>query len=487
MEYEAVIGMEVHAQVITASKMFCGCSADYASAAPNTHVCPVCLGMPGVLPVANQAAIEATILTGLALNCEIPPFSKFDRKNYPYPDLPKGYQISQYDFPLCINGYLDVFVNGEKRRIRIRRVHLEEDTAKLMHVPGGSLIDFNRAGVPLMEIVSEADMRSAEEAYAYLVELRSILRYLGVNTGNMEEGAMRCEANVSVRPKGAQEFGTKVEVKNLNSFRSVRLAIAYEIERQTRLLERGERVQQVTMGWDEERLQTVFQRSKEYAEDYRYFPEPDLPPLELAREWVERIRQRLPELPAAKRARFTERLGVKAEDAEILAADRAVAEYFEEAVRAAGGDIPPQTVANWMVVEVLRLARETERGIEALRLRPGDLVALIKMVSEGAITQTVGKEVLAEMVATGAKAEEIVERRGLRQISDADALRQMVQDVLAQNPGPLQQYLEGKQTVFAFFVGQIMRATRGKANPHIVSALLREELEKRGGPAAPTP
>jgi len=487
MEYEAVIGMEVHAQVITASKMFCGCSADYASAPPNTHTCPVCLGMPGVLPVANRAAIEATVLTGLALNCEIPPFSKFDRKNYPYPDLPKGYQISQYDYPLCINGYLDISVGGQERRIRIRRVHLEEDTAKLMHVPGGSLIDFNRAGVPLMEIVTEADIRSAEEAYAYLVELRSILRYLGVNTGNMEEGAMRCEANVSVRPKGAQEFGTKVEVKNLNSFRSVRLAIAYEIERQTRLLERGERVQQVTMGWDEERLQTVFQRSKEYAEDYRYFPEPDLPPLELSREWVEAIRRRLPELPAAKRARFTAEMGIKMEDAEILAADRAVAEYFEAAVRAANGAVAPQTVANWMVVEVLRLAREVEGGIEAIRVRPHDLISLIKMVGEGMITQTVGKEVLAEMFATGAKAEEIVERRGLRQISDADALRQMVQEVLAQNPGPLQQYLEGKQTVFAFFVGQIMRATRGKANPHVVSALLREELEKRGGSAAPTP
>lgn len=479
MEYEAVIGMEVHAQIITASKMFCGCSADYAAAPPNTHTCPVCLGMPGVLPVANEAAIEATVLTGLALGCEAPAFSKFDRKNYPYPDLPKGYQISQYDYPLCVGGRLDVQVGGETRRIGIRRVHLEEDTAKLVHVEGGSLIDYNRAGVPLMEIVTEADMRSAEDAYEYLTKLRTILRYLGVNSGNMEEGAMRCEANVSVRPKGASEYGVKVEVKNLNSFRSVRLAIAYEIERQTRLIERGERVRQVTMGWDEERLCTVFQRSKEFAEDYRYFPEPDLPPLEPSRAWVESLRSRLPELPDAKRERFISVLGIKAEDAALLTADRAVADYVDAAVVAGRGVVEPQTIANWMVVEVLRLVRESQADVARLALQPSALVGLLKMVGSGAITQTVGKEVLAEAFASGEAPEQIVERRGLRQISDADALRQAVVEAIVQNPKPLQQYLEGKQSVFAFFVGQVMRATRGKANPQVVAQLLQEELAKR--------
>ncbi len=479
MEYEAVIGMEVHAQIITASKMFCGCSADYAAAPPNTHTCPVCLGMPGVLPVANEAAIEATVLTGLALGCEAPAFSKFDRKNYPYPDLPKGYQISQYDYPLCVGGRLDVQVGGETHRIGIRRVHLEEDTAKLVHAEGGSLIDYNRAGVPLMEIVTEADMRSAEDAYEYLTKLRTILRYLGVNSGNMEEGAMRCEANVSVRPKGASEYGVKVEVKNLNSFRSVRLAIAYEIERQTRLIERGERVRQVTMGWDEERLCTVFQRSKEFAEDYRYFPEPDLPPLEPSRAWVESLRSRLPELPDAKRERFIAALGIKAEDAALLTADRAVADYVDAAVVAGRGVVEPQTIANWMVVEVLRLVRDSQADVARLALQPNALVGLLKMVGSGAITQTVGKEVLAEAFASGEAPEQIVERRGLRQISDADALRQAVVEAIVQNPKPLQQYLEGKQSVFAFFVGQVMRATRGKANPQVVAQLLQEELAKR--------
>jgi aspartyl-tRNA(Asn)/glutamyl-tRNA(Gln) amidotransferase subunit B len=320
MPYEAIIGMEVHAQVITASKMFCGCSADYASAPPNTHVCPVCLGMPGVLPVINRRAVEATILTGLALNCRIPEFSKFDRKNYPYPDLPKGYQISQYDYPLCVEGWLEIETEGGPKRIRIRRVHLEEDTAKLIHQGDYSLIDYNRAGVPLMEIVTESDLRSAEEAWQYLLKLHTILRYLGVSTGNMEEGAMRCEVNISLRPVGATELGTKVEIKNLNSFRSVRQSIAYEIARQSAILDQGGRVQQVTVGWDEDHQRTVFQRSKEFAEDYRYFPEPDLPPLEFSREWVEGMRARLPELPDAKRRRFIAEYGIKGDDAALLVA-----------------------------------------------------------------------------------------------------------------------------------------------------------------------
>jgi len=486
MRYEAVIGMEVHAQVITRSKMFCPCSADYASAPPNTHVCPVCLALPGVLPVINQAAVEATVLTGLALGCRIPEYNKFDRKNYPYPDLPKGYQISQYDMPLCVDGALEI----EGRRIRIRRVHLEEDTAKLFHDDGRSLIDYNRAGVPLMEIVTEADMRSADEAWAYLLALRAILRYLGVNSGNMEEGALRCEANVSVRPVGASEFGTKVEVKNLNSFRSVRQAIAYEIERQSRLLDEGQRVHQVTMGWDEARQRTVFQRSKEGAEDYRYFPEPDLPPLQLREEWVEDLRARLPELPAAKRERFVTQYGLRPEDAAVLVEDRAVAEYFEATVASAssvGADprvrpgaarVDAQTVANWITGEVFRLLREENAGIDALRVSPEALAALLRLVAEGAINATVAKEVLAEMHATGEPAEAIVARRGLTQISDEDALRAVAREALEGNPKPVQQYLEGKEQVLGFLVGQVMRATRGQANPQVANRLLREELDR---------
>ncbi len=479
MPYEAIIGMEVHAQLLTRSKMFCGCSADYASAPPNTHVCPVCLGMPGVLPVINQAAVEATILTGLALNCHIPEFSKFDRKNYPYPDLPKGYQISQYDLPLCVNGYIDVQSNGQTRRIRIRRVHLEEDTAKLIHQPDGSLIDYNRCGVPLMEIVTEADLRSAEEAWEYLVKLRTILRYLGVSTGNMEEGAMRCEVNISLRPVGEEAFGTKVEVKNLNSFRSVRQAIAYEIERQTRVLEQGGRIEQVTMGWDEERGRTVFQRSKEYAEDYRYFPEPDLPPLELSREYVETLRARLPELPDAKRERYIATYGIKPEDATLLVEDRAVADYFERAVAEAKGVVEPQIVANWILGELFRLLREHPIEIAQIKVTPQHLAELLGLVAQGTINQTVAKEVLAEMFASGEAPQGIVSRKGLIQISDEEPLRRLVQDVLSQNPKPVQQYLEGKTQVLGFLVGQVMRATRGQANVQVVTRLLNEELAMR--------
>ncbi len=479
MEYQAIIGVEVHAQILTASKMFCRCSADIAQAAPNTHTCPVCLGMPGVLPVINQAAVEATILTGLALHSTIPPLSRFDRKNYHYPDLPKGYQISQYALPLCTGGYLDVEVDGQTRRLGIRRVHLEEDTARLVHEGGVSLVDYNRSSIPLMEIVSEADMRSAEDTYAYLVKLRQILRYLGVSTGNMEEGAMRCEANISVRPVGAEEFGTKVEVKNLNSFRSVRLAIAYEIERQVRVLEEGGRVHQVTMGWDENRLCTVFQRSKEYADDYRYFPDPDLPPLEIDDTLRQAIAARLPELPDAKRARFVAEMGIRQEDARLLTEDRATADYFEEAVQAAKGRIPAQIVANWIVGELFRLLRDSGQEIGQIRVRPEGLVELLGLLQEGAINAMGAKEVLDEMCASGESAVAIVERRGLRQISDQEALSAAVREVLEAHPGPVQQYLEGKEQVLGFLMGQVMRATRGQANPQMVRQLLLDELARR--------
>lgn len=478
MEYEAVIGMEVHAQILTRSKMFCGCSADYASAPPNTHTCPVCLAMPGVLPVINEAAVVATVRTGLALQCEIPGYSKFDRKNYPYPDLPKGYQISQYDLPLARNGHLMIDTDAGPRRVGIRRVHLEEDTAKMIHDGDASLIDFNRAGVPLMEVVTESDLRTAEEAWAYLVKLRTILRYLGVSTGNMEEGAMRCEANVSVRPVGSAEYGTKVEVKNLNSFRSVRLAIAYEVDRQIAELERGGTVRQVTMGWDERSLRTVFQRSKEEAEDYRYFPEPDLPPLHSTAEWVEGLRASLPELPDARRRRYVDEWGLRGEDAALLVEDRAIAEFFEAAVAAAGDRVTPQSVANWTVGEVFRLLREAGTEIGRAQLGPEQLVRTIRLVEDGAITSTVGKELLAEVFASGEAPDALVERRGLRQISDEAELEKLVRQVIDANPRAVADYRQGKGAAIGFLVGQVMRATRGQANAPAVARILREQLAR---------
>jgi len=477
MAYEAVIGMEVHAQILTGSKMFCACSADYAGAPPNAHTCPTCLGLPGALPTANVAAVEATIRTGLALGCEIPPYSKFDRKNYPYPDLPKGYQISQYDLPLCRNGHLDVETETGRRTVRIRRVHLEEDTAKLVHQPGATLIDYNRAGVPLMEIVTEADIHTADEAWHYLVALRRILRYLGVCTGNMEDGAMRCEANVSVMPIGSHELGTKVEVKNLNSFRSVRQAIAYEIERQVTVIESGDAVQQVTMGWDEEHHRTVFQRSKEFAEDYRYFPEPDLPPMVHDPAWIEALRASVPELPEAVAARFAA-AGMRPEDARLLADDRAIATYVDTALAAGRErDIDAATIANWVTGELFRWLAEGTHDMATIPASPESLVSCIALVTSGTISQGVGKEVLAEMLATGRPAAQIVEARGLRQISDKDALLETVQRVIAENPGPAGDYREGKEAALNFLMGQVMRATRGQANAGLVRQLLRSELD----------
>ncbi len=481
MDYEAVIGMEVHAQLLTESKMFCRCSADYAAAEPNTHVCPVCLGMPGMLPVINQKAVEYTVMTALALNCQIPEFSKFDRKNYFYPDLPKGYQISQYDLPLSRDGWLEIEVDGESKRVRIERVHLEEDTAKLFHLGGHSLVDFNRAGVPLMEIVSRPDIRTPEEARQYLTKLRTILRYLGVNSGNMEEGAMRCEANISLRPRGRSELGTKVEVKNLNSFHSVNLALEYEIERQARTLETGGRIEQVTMGWNEARGVTVVQRSKEYAHDYRYFPEPDLPPLVLSREWVEGIRASLPELPDARRDRFVEQYGLSRYDAGVLTAERPVADYFESCVRAlppnlGGKEKGAKTVANWITGELFRLLKATDAGIEAVKITPDALAELLALVEKGAISINIAKDVFGEMFETGRPAAQIVEEQGLAQISDVEELARIVEQVIAENPGPVAEYLAGKEPVLRFLVGQVMKATRGKANPQLVTKLLKEKL-----------
>jgi aspartyl-tRNA(Asn)/glutamyl-tRNA(Gln) amidotransferase subunit B len=479
MEYEAVIGLEVHAQIHTGSKMFCGCPVieDTGDVAPNTSVCPVCTAMPGVLPVINRRAIEMAIMTGLALNCDIPPVNRFARKSYFYPDLPKGYQISQYALPLAVNGYLDIETGAGRKRIRITRAHQEEDTGKLYHGGGQSLVDFNRAGVPLLEIVSEPDMRSEEEVRAYATKLRDILVYLGVNSGNMERGEIRFEANVSVRVAGTDDLNPRHEIKNLNSFRALARSVAYEIETQVEAIRAGGTIVQQTMGWDEVRGVTVPQRSKEQAHDYRYFPEPDLPPLEISREWIERIRARLPELPDAKHARFVSEFGLSEYDAGVLVSDRAVADYFEAA--AAPGKIDPKTIANWITGELFRLMKESGQDIAALKVPPENLVELLDLVQGQTINQSTAKDVLAVMFETGRTARQIVEARGLAQISDTEALEQVVARVLDEGPEQVAQYLQGREQLMGWFIGQVMKLTRGKANPQVVRDLLRSQLDDR--------
>ncbi|PWH14538.1 MAG: Asp-tRNA(Asn)/Glu-tRNA(Gln) amidotransferase GatCAB subunit B [Ardenticatenia bacterium] len=476
MPYEPVIGLEVHIELKTASKMFCACRADVFGAPPNTYVCPVCLGMPGTLPVINAQAVRFTVMTGLALHCQIQTHSVFARKNYFYPDLPKGYQISQYELPLCTDGWLEVETSAGTRRVGIVRVHLEEDTGKLIHAGAHSLVDLNRAGVPLMEIVTRPDMRSAEEAYALVTQLRQIVRYLGVSSGDMEKGAMRCEVNLSLRPQGSEELGTKVEIKNLNSFRSVRNAIAYEIERQTRLLEDDGQVTQVTMGWDEAAGVTRPQRSKEEAHDYRYFPEPDLPPLVLDTGWIERIRQELPELPDIKRARFTADYALSPYDAAVLTEDRAVADYFEEVVRSARPPVTAKMIANWVTGELFRMMREAETPIQEVRIRPADLARLIALVADHTLNQTAAKQVLGVMWQTGHAPDAIVQELDLGQISDREQLTTLVARVLAENADAVASFRAGKETALRFLIGQVMRASRGKANPQLVEQLLRAQL-----------
>ncbi|HEY8491978.1 MAG TPA: Asp-tRNA(Asn)/Glu-tRNA(Gln) amidotransferase subunit GatB [Dehalococcoidia bacterium] len=485
-KYDVIIGLEVHAQLLTQSKMFCRCNADYADSPPNSHVCPVCLGLPGSLPVANRRAVEYTIMTGLALNCRIPEHGKFDRKNYPYPDLMKGYQISQYDQPLCKDGWLLIEgEDGSERRIGVTRVHLEEDTARLLHRDdptgeGYSLVDVNRSGVPLMEIVSEPDIRSPEEARRYLVKLRQILRYLGVSAGNMEEGNFRVDANISVRPAGQEAYGVKVEVKNMNSFRSVARALEYEARRQVELLESGGRVVQETRGWVEAQGRTVSQRSKEYAHDYRYFPDPDLPPLVTSREWVEEVRSRLPELPDAKRRRFTEQYGLSAYEADLLTETRARADYFEAALAGAGeGEAQrrrAKAAANWILGDFAHLLSEAGLEIEQSRIPPGHLAAMLDLIDRGAISTKIGKTVLEEMFHTGKTPQQIVEEKGLAQISGADELAAVVDEVLAANEKAVADYRSGKAEALKFLVGQVMKATRGRANPQLVNDLLAQKL-----------
>jgi aspartyl-tRNA(Asn)/glutamyl-tRNA(Gln) amidotransferase subunit B len=489
-EYEVVVGIEVHAHVLTKSKMFCSCASQYQDSTANTHVCPVCLGMPGVLPVINRQAVEYTIMAGLALNCTIPERAKFDRKNYPYPDLMKGYQISQYDLPFCTGGWLEIDLDGESRRIGVTRVHLEEDTARLTHRVNEageeySLVDVNRSGVPLMEIVSEPDVRSSEEARLYLTKLQQILRYLGVSRANMEEGNMRCEPNVSLRPVGQPEFGAKVELKNLNSFRAVYQGLEYEVERQRKILDAGEQVIQETRGWREEEGRTVSQRGKEYADDYRYFPEPDLPPLTASSEYVQSLRDRLPELPDAKRRRFMDEYGLSPYEANLLTATRARADYLEQAAAEDRGDDRllrrrAKSVSNWMLGDFAHQLNASSIDITEAKVQAGDLRALIVLVEEGTITNTGAKGVFEEMFRTGKAPKDIVEEQGLTQISAADELTGVVEQVIAQNPKPVADFLGGKETALKALVGQVMRETRGRANPALAQQLLREQLSKGG-------
>jgi aspartyl-tRNA(Asn)/glutamyl-tRNA(Gln) amidotransferase subunit B len=468
--YEVVIGLECHVQLATHSKMFCGCPADYAGAAPNTRVCPICLGMPGVLPVINRTAVEYTLLTGLALNAEIPEATKFDRKNYPYPDLVKGYQISQYDLPLVKGGWVEIAASGaETRRIHLERVHLEEDTGKLTHVQGGSLIDFNRSGVPLMEMVSTPELRAPGEARAYLLKLRSILRTLGVSDADMEKGQLRCDVNVSLRPVGESKLGTKVEVKNLNSFRSVQRALEYEITRQAAALDRGEAIPQETRGWVEDRGVTVTQRSKEEAHDYRYFPEPDLPPLFVDRAWLARLRDQLPELPDARRSRYVESFGLSAYDADALSIDQWAAHFFEDTVRA-GADA--KKAANWVQNDVARLRGESDGHV----LEPRHLAEVIRLVEEGVIGISVARQLLPSIAESGKSPRALVDELGLAQVSDSSELERAVRTVLEANPAAVADYTSGKLTAINFLKGQVMRATRGTANQGVVEDLLKRLL-----------
>lgn len=476
-DYEAVIGLEVHAELKTKTKMFCSCPNQFG-AEPNTNVCPVCAGMPGVLPVINARAVEFAVMAGLALNCEVAEFCKFDRKNYYYPDLPKAYQISQYDLPICKRGYLDIEVNGETKRIGITRLHLEEDAGKLVHqgsitTTSYSLVDLNRAGVPLIEIVSEPDIRSPLEARLYMEKMRSILLFLGVSDCKMQEGSLRCDANVSVRRKGEKRMGVKTEIKNLNSFRALERALEYEIERQIELLEDGEEVVQETRTWDEERGVTSSMRSKEEAHDYRYFPEPDLPPLRLERSFIEKIKESLPELPDEAIRRLTGEHGLSTYDANILTMNPETLAFFDECVR----EFPDaKQVSNWLMGEMTRLLNQHNMEIREAKIKPRQLAALLKLIADGTISGKIAKTVFEEMFATGKDPEVIIKEKGLVQISDLSAIEPIIEQVIADNPKAVEDYRGGKAKALGALVGQVMKLTGGKANPEVVNRLLTEKL-----------
>ena len=476
-KYEPVIGLEVHVQLLTNTKIFCGCSTRFGDA-PNSNVCPVCLGLPGTLPVLNKRVIEMAMRASLALNCTVGEHSRFARKNYFYPDLPKGYQISQYELPLATDGWLEIEHDGAKKRIGITRLHVEEDAAKNLHEGFAhsaekAYIDYNRCGTPLCEIVSEPDIRTPEEAYAYLTTLRQIMLYTEVSDCNMEEGSLRCDANVSVRPRGAMQFGTKVEVKNLNSFRYLQKALEYEIERHIGVIEGGGRISQETRLWNQAEGHTVSMRSKEKAHDYRYFPEPDLLPVHVSAAWREEVRRTLPELPHAKRARFASTYGITPYDAEVLTATRALAAYFEATVTAGASAKP---AANWMQNELLRRLKDSGKEIDGSPVSPAALAELIKLVEAGQITGAIGKKVFAAMFETARSATEIVASEGLAQISDMYEIERAAREAIEKNPENAAKFRAGNEGVFKFFVGQVMRATRGQANPQAVNDILRRLL-----------
>jgi aspartyl-tRNA(Asn)/glutamyl-tRNA(Gln) amidotransferase subunit B len=476
-QYEAVIGLEVHVQLLTKSKIFCSCSNGFGDP-PNTNTCPVCLGLPGALPVLNREAVGMAMKAAMALNCAINPRSRFARKNYFYPDLPKGYQISQYDEPLAQDGWIEIEVAGSRRRIGITRVHLEEDAGKSLHEGFAdsdrkSYIDLNRSGVPLIEVVTEPDLRTPEEAYEYLTSLKTLMLYLEVSDCNMEEGSLRCDANVSVRRAGASELGTKTEVKNLNSFRFLQKALAYEIERQIEVLENGGTITQETRLWDSREQRTYGMRSKEFAHDYRYFPEPDLLPLVISKAWKKEVRRTLPELPEARKQRFIQEYALPGYDARQLTNSKALANYFEEVAKASG---EPKLAANWILSELLYLLKEAGKEITESPIAASSLADLLSLIRSGTVSGKMGKDILAEMFASGKRAREVMAEQGLEQINDADQLAALVRDIMSQNPTQVEQYRKGKTATFGWFVGQMMKATRGQANPQLVQEVLKKEL-----------
>ncbi len=476
MEFEAVIGLEVHAQLLTDSKIFCGCSTRFG-AEPNHNTCPVCLGMPGVLPVLNKKVTEFALKTALATDCQIAPFSIFARKNYFYPDLPKGYQISQYERPLAEKGWVEIEVGGRKKRIRLTRIHLEEDAGKLIHEEGVegafSYVDFNRTGVPLLEIVSEPDIRSPEEASEYLKTLRDILRYLEVCDGNMEQGSFRCDANISVRQRGQEGMGVKAEVKNMNSFRFVQRALEYEIARQKEILEEGGEIIQETRLWEENRGITISMRGKEEAHDYRYFPEPDLIPLKIEPSWIERIKESLPELPGERKERFIREYQLPPYDAGLITGTKTLADYYEQCVKLYS---KTKVVSNWLMGEVLGRLKSEGREVEQCPVTPELLTGMLKLIDKGTISGKMGKEVFNQIWASGRSAEEIVKEKGLLQLSDAAEIDEIVDKVLADSPAEVEQYRAGKDKLRGFFVGQVMKASEGKANPRMVNEILKKRL-----------
>ena len=479
MKYTTVIGLEVHSELKTKSKAFCSCSTEFGGE-PNTHVCPVCLGMPGALPVLNKQVVEFAIRAGLALDCEIKKFNKFDRKNYFYPDLSKNYQISQFDKPICEGGHIDIEVDGQTKRVGITRIHMEEDAGKLVHsgatikTSDSSAVDYNRAGVPLIEIVSEPDMRSAAEARAYMEKLKAILEYTDVSDCKMQEGSLRCDANISVMPEGATEFGTRAEIKNLNSFRALERAIEYEIQRQIQLVEDGGTVVQETRTWDDGKGMTLSMRSKEEAHDYRYFPEPDLVPVEIDDAWIARVKSELPELPAARKASLMQEKGLVDYDAENIVSTKAMAEYFDEAAKHTEDS---KGIANWLLGDVSAYLNSENIAIEEFPITPANLGEMVNLINKGVLSSKLAKKVFAEMLKTGKTPQALVKELGLEQISDEGAIVKIVEETLAENPQSIIDYKAGKDRALGFLVGQIMKKSRGKANPEMVNNLLKERMQ----------